>query len=259
MITISIDPVAFTIGSIEIRWYGIFIALAIAVVVLWTVREVKRGANLSYETIFTAALVGIPSGVIISRLLHIVDRWDYYIANPGQIIGASGLTAYGAVLGAALAIWIYTKFSKFQFGYLADVVAPGIILGQAVGRVGCTINGCCYGMEAPSWLPWSIVYTNANCLAPLGVATHPTTVYEIAWNLMVFGLLFKLRGRLKPDGSLFLIYLSLYSLWRVGSDFLREGTPFLFGLHQAQVIGLIVLAIAIPILAYRTRWVKTEA
>jgi len=67
-----------------------------------------------------------------------------------------------------------------------------------------------------------------------------------------------LRGRLKPDGSLFLVYLSLYSLWRLGIDFLREGTPFLFGLHQAQVIAIIILAIAIPVLAMRTRWVKEE-
>ena len=252
MITISIDPVAF----LNVRWYGIFIALAIAVVVLWTVREVRRGAKLPYDTVFTAALVGIPSGIILSRLLHVADLWDYYSQNPGQIIGASGLTAYGAVLGAALAIWIYTKFSKFQFGYLADVVAPGIILAQAVGRVGCTINGCCYGI--PTSLPWGIVYTNPNSLAPLGLATHPTTVYEIVWNLMVFGVLLKLRGRLKPDGSLFLIYLGLYSLWRLATDFLRVGTPFLFGLHQAQVISLIVLAIAIPILAYRTRWVRAE-
>ncbi len=256
MIPISIDPVAFTIGSIEVRWYGIFIALAITVVVLWIMREVRKGANLSYDTVFTAALVGIPSGIIFSRLLHIIDQWDYYIQNPGQIIGASGLTAYGAVLGAALAIWIYSKFSKFQFGYFADAAAPGIILAQAVGRIGCTINGCCYG--TPTSLPWAIVYTNSNCLAPLGIATHPTTVYEIIWNLMVFGVLLKLRGRLKPVGSLFLVYLSLYSLWRIGSDFLRDGTPFLFGLHQAQVIGLIILAIAIPILAYRTRWVKVE-
>ncbi len=75
---------------------------------------------------------------------------------------------------------------------------------------------------------------------------------------MIFGVLLKLRGRLKPDGSLFLIYLSLYSLWRLGGDFLRAGTPFLFGLHQAQVIAIIVLVIAVPILAYRTRWVKAE-
>ncbi len=256
MITIDIDPVAFTIGSIEVRWYGIFIALAIAVVVLWIVRESRRGAKISSDTIFTASIVGILSGIIFARLLHVIDLWGYYSQNPGQIIGGSGLTAYGGVLGAALGIWIYSKFAKFQFGYFADVVAPGIILAQAVGRIGCTINSCCYGM--PTSLPWGITYTNPNCIAPLGVSTHPTTVYEIVWNLIVFGILLKLRGRFKPDGSLFLIYLSLYSLWRVGSDFLRDGTSFLFGLHQAQVIGIIVLAIAIPILAYRTRWVKAE-
>ncbi len=81
-------------------------------------------------------------------------------------------------------------------------------------------------------------------------------LYEIIWNLLVFGVLFKLRGRLKPDGSLFLVYLSLYSVDRLGADFLRKGTPFLFGLHQAQVIAIIVLAIAIPLLVLRTRWVR---
>ncbi|MFC1979884.1 prolipoprotein diacylglyceryl transferase [Chloroflexota bacterium] len=257
MITIDINPVAFTIGSIEVRWYGIFIALAIAVVVLWIAREARRGAKISSDTIFTAAIVGIPSGIIFARLLHVIDMWGYYSQNPGQIIGGAGLTAYGGVLGAALGIWIYSKFGKFQFGYFADVTAPGIILAQAVGRIGCTINSCCYG--TPTSLPWGITYTNANCIAPLGVSSHPTTVYEIVWNLIVFGILLKLRGRFKPDGSLFLIYLSLYSLWRVGSDFLRDGTSFLFGLHQAQFIGIIVLAIAIPILAYRTRWVKAES
>ena len=254
MITISINPVAFTIGAIEVRWYGIFIALAIAILVLWTLWQIKRGANISYDTAFTAALVGIPSGIILSKLLHVVDRWDYYSQNLGQLIGASGLAAYGAVLGAALGVWIYSKVSKLQFGYFTDVIAPGIILAQAIGRVGCTINGCCYGIETS--LPWGVVYANPACLAPLGIAVHPTTVYEIIYNLIVFGVLLKLRGRFKPDGSLFLIYLSLYSLWRLVSDFLRTGTPFLFGLHQAQVVGIIVLAITVSLLAYRTRWVK---
>jgi len=257
MITISINPVAFTIGSIAVRWYGIMVALAIVVIVLWMLREVRRGANLSYETIFTAALIGIPSGAVISRLLHVIDRWGYYSQNPGQIIGAAGLTIYGAVLGAALGVWIYSKVGKPQFGYFADLTAPGIILAQIIGRVGCTINGCCYGM--PTSLPWGVVYAHPDSYAPLGIAIHPTQLYEIIYNLIVFAVLLKLKGRLKPDGSLFLIYLSLYSLWRVGIDFLREGTPFLFGLHQAQVIGLIVLAISVPILAYRARWVKAES
>lgn len=265
MITIGIDPIAFTIGAISVRWYGIFVVLNILVIVLWMLREVRRGANLSYDTILTAALVGIPSGIIFSRLLHVVDRWDIFSHNPGQIIGFEGLTFYGAVLGAALAIWIYSKFSNFQFGYLADLVAPAIALGHAIGgRVGCTINGCCHGIEAPSWLLGAIVYSPIHSPPDgyqvsahlLGVPLYPTQPYEIIYNLIVFALLLRLRGRFKPDGALFLVYLSLYSLWRVGIDFLREGTPFLFGLHQAQVVALIVLAITIPLLAYRTRWVE---
>jgi len=255
MITIGINPVAFTIGSIEVRWYGIMIALAILTVVLWTVWQVRKGANVSYDTVFTAALVGIPSGVIFARLLHVIDRWEYYGQNPGQILGGGGLTAYGAVLGATLGIWIYSRFSKVKFAYLADVIAPGIILAQAVGRVGCLLNGCCYGLE--TLLPWRIVYTHPDSLCPIGVAVHPAQVYEIIWNLLVFGVLLKLKGRLKPDGSLYLAYISLYSVWRLGSDFLRDGTPFLFGLHQAQVIAVIVLAIAIPILVMKTRWLNT--
>jgi len=256
MITISIDPVAFTIGSLEVRWYGIFIALAILTVVLWTVWQVKRGARISYDTVFTAALVGIPSGLVLSRLLHVVDNWEYYGLHLGEIIGGGGLTAYGAVLGATIGIWIYSRFSKMNFGYFADVVAPGIILAQAIGRIGCLLNGCCYGLE--TLLPWAIVYTHPDSFCPVGVAVHPAQVYEIFWNLLVFGILLRLKGHLKPDGSLFLVYLSLYSVYRLGTDFMREGTPFLFGLHQAQVIAVIVLAIAIPLLVLRTRWMRAK-
>jgi len=230
------------------------IALAVVVLVLWAVWQVRRGANLSYDTIITAALVGIPSGVIISRLLHVLDQLDFYIRNPGLIIGGEGLTIWGAVLGATLGIWIYSRFSKLNFGYFADLLAPGVVLAQAIGRVGCTLNGCCYGIETS--LPWGVVYTHPKSLAPLGVAVHPTQIYEIIYLMIIFGVLFSLRGRFKPDGSLFLIYLSLYSLWRIGIDFIREGAPLLFGLHQAQIIAIIVLLIAVPVLALKARWIK---
>jgi len=250
MIEININPVAF----LNIRWYGIMVALAISVIVLWVAWQVKKGAKVSYDTVLMAAIVGIPSGVVVSRLLHVVDLWDYYSQHLGKIIGGGGLTIYGAVLGAALGIWVYSKFSKFQFGYLADLIVPGLILAQVIGRVGCTINGCCYGTTCS--LPWAITYTHPDSLAPLGIAVHPTQVYEIIYLLIIFGVALKLKGRLRPDGSLFLVYLSLYSLWRLGIDFLRDGTPFLLGLHQAQVIAIIVLVITITLLALRTRWVK---
>ncbi|HEX9976431.1 MAG TPA: prolipoprotein diacylglyceryl transferase family protein, partial [Dehalococcoidales bacterium] len=95
--------------------------------------------------------------------------------------------------------------------------------------------------------------------APLGVPTHPTTVYEIIYLLIIFGVVIGLRNRLKPDGSLFMVYLSLYSVWRLGIDFLRDGTPFIFGLHEAQFIAIVTLAITIPVLILRTRRVKAEA
>jgi phosphatidylglycerol:prolipoprotein diacylglycerol transferase len=252
MINIGINPIAF----LNVRWYGIFVALAIVVLVLWMVWQVRKGANISYDTVITGALVGIPSGVVFSRLLHVLDQWGYYSQHPSQIIGGAGLTIWGAILGAALGIWIYSKFSKVQFGHLADLIAPGLILAQFVGRIGCTINGCCYG--TPTNLPWAIVYTNPNSLGPLGVPVHPTTIYEMVFLLIAFGIIMSLRGRLKPDGSLFIVYLALYAAWRLGGDFLRAGTPFLFGLHEAQVIGIVVLAVAIFLLSYRTRWGKSE-
>ena len=254
MIYIDVSPIAFTIGTFSVAWYGIFIALAVLTVVSWTLLAVRRGANLSYERVISAALVGIPSGVIFARVLHVVDLWDYYSQHPGEIVGGSGLTIYGAVLGAALGVWVYSRISKTSFGYFADIVAPGIILSQVVGRIGCTLNGCCYGIETDIFC--AIIYTSPESHGPIGIPVHPTQVYEIIYNLIVFGVLLGLRGRFRPDGSLFLIYLTLYSVWRLGIDFIRDGTDFLFGLHQAQVIAIIVLIITITLMAWRTRWVK---
>jgi phosphatidylglycerol:prolipoprotein diacylglycerol transferase len=258
MIEINIDPVAFTVGSIEIRWYGIMIALGVTALVLWTMWQVRKGANLTYETVLTAALVGIPAGVVFSRLLHVIDRWDYYVRNPGQIIGGEGLTIYGAVLGAALAVWVYSRFSNFRFAYTADLVAPGIVLAQAIGRIGCLINGCCYGTTTS--LPWAIAYTHPNSLS-FGVSgVHPTQVYEIIFLMLMFGVLLALKDRLKPEGSLFLVYLGGYSLWRFGLGFIREGTPFLFGLHQAQVIGIVVVVVVVVLLIrQRVQWARAES
>jgi phosphatidylglycerol:prolipoprotein diacylglycerol transferase len=161
------------------------------------------------------------------------------------------------VLGAALGIWIYSLFSKrFSFGYMADMLAPGIILAQAIGRVGCTLNGCCYGTVCD--LPWSVIYDHPESLGMIGVAVHPTQIYEIIYNIIIFDILLLLRNRFKPDGSLFLIYLSFYAVWRLGIDFIRDGTDFLFGLHQAQIISIIVLIITISLMIWRTRLKSRE-
>ena len=264
MFIISVNPVAFTIGSHDIRWYGIIVAVAVMTVVVWSWRRIDIATDPSRRPNPIIAPIGIISGILGAKLFHVFERLSYYIQYPGQFFSSGGFAIYGGILGATLGIWIYTKLNRksmeqlgHPFGFFIDIVTPGIALAQAIGRLGCTVNGCCYGNPAPDWLPWSVVYTHPNSYAPLGIPLQPTQPYEIIFCLIIFAVLFKLRGRLKPDGSLFLIYLSLYSLWRVGIDFLRVGTPFLFGLHMAQVMGIIVLAICIPLLIIRTRRSET--
>jgi len=260
MIHIDISPVAFNIGAVEVRWYGIMTALAILAVLIWTVRSVRK-TDISTDTIFTLALVGIPSGVIGARLMHVIDYWDHYMQYPAQIIGIGtglqGLAIWGAVLGTAAGIAIYAKIKHLPIGRLFDYIAPGILLGQMLGRVGCVLNGCCYGDHTDAW--FSIVYTNPLSSVDhddLNVPVHPTQIYEIIFLGIMFVTLLWLRKRLTGNGVIFMVYLSLYSVWRIGIGVLREGTPFVFGLQEAQVIGVITLAITIPLLFKNARWGK---
>jgi phosphatidylglycerol:prolipoprotein diacylglycerol transferase len=254
-INIGVNPVAFTIGSFTIGWYGIMVALAVVTVVSWALYSARRDPNVTYDNVINAALIGIPSGVIFARLLHVIDYWEHFMENPGSIIGGEGLTIYGAVLGAAIGVFIYSRISKKSFGRMADLLAPGIILSQAVGRIGCTLNGCCHGVATD--LPWAFVYTHPLSDAAIGIAVHPVPLYEIIFNVLVFAGLLMLRGRLKPEGSLFMVYLAVYGAWRLGIDFIREGRDLLFGLHEAQLIGIVVIIIcAVLFIVRRTRWVE---
>jgi phosphatidylglycerol:prolipoprotein diacylglycerol transferase len=252
VIHIGIDPVAFSIGPFPVRWYGIMVVLAIVAVIAISLREAKR-VGLAEDHIYSMGLWAIIGGVLVSRLFHVIDKWDYYMANPAQIIGFAGLTVYGAVLGALLAVLIYCWVKKLSFWQVGDVVAPGAILGQAIGRIGCFINGCCYGL--PTSLPWGVVYTNPDSYCPLGESVQPTQIYHLIWNLIGFGILWSLRRRIKPRGSLFLLYLALYAVGDLSIRFVRVGEPFrsgmFYNMQEAQIIGIIVLVVTVPWLIIR--------
>ena len=244
------------------------IALAILTVLAWLVWQNRRARVMSPRTILIGALIAIPAGIVFSKLLHVADQPGLYVGHWGDIISAEGLTIWGGVLGGTLAAWIYSRVSRgFQFALVMDLLAPGIILAQAVGRVGCTINGCCYGI--PSNSPIAVVYTRTP-YAPVGTPVLPVTVFEIIYNLAIFAVLLLLRGRFKKPGTLALVYFAFYAAWRFGSDFLRGGTaffqnihfltgvPFLSGLHQAQVIALIILLVTVPLIVYQNGWLRRE-
>ena len=255
---INVDPVIFHIGPLVISWYGVMVALAVISLVGWLLWQNQKYKLVSNDGILTIALVGIPSGIIFSKILHLIDQWQYYLENPGQILSGQGLTIWGAVLGAAIGTWIYSRISRqFRFAEFGDMIAPGIIFVQAIGRVGCTLNGCCYGLESDS--ACAVIYTHPGSYAPLGIPVLPTQVFEIGYDLIVFMVLLLLRDKLKPKGALFTIYFALYAAWRFGIEFIRAGTPFLFGMHQAQFIATIVLLITVPIIIFKVRWKKEEA
>jgi phosphatidylglycerol:prolipoprotein diacylglycerol transferase len=252
---INVDPVIFRIGPLAVGWYGMMVALAVVTVVSWIVWENSKSHKFSFDSLYMAAIIGIVSGIVFSKLLHVIDQWQYYWQNPSRIISGEGLTIWGAVLGATIGVWLYSKIGKhFKFGVFGDMIAPGIILSQAIGRIGCTLNGCCYGLESDAWC--SIIYTDPHSYGPIGIPVLPTQVFEIGYDLLVFAILVFLRKKLKPDGALFTVYFALYGAWRFGIEFLRQGTPFLFGMHQAQLIGLIVMLITISIIIFKVRWKK---
>ena len=266
MINISIDPVAFAIGSHEVRWYGIIISLAVVAVVLWAYHRISRiKESLTVPPDIMLAPVGIASGMAGAKLVHVLEKWHYYVEHPAEIFSGGGLAIYGGVIGAVVGIWLYLRFSSHgkeriqDFFSVADLIAPGIILAQAIGRVGCLINGCCYGNPAADWLPWSVVYTHPNSYAPLNIPLHPTQAYEIVFALVCFVILLKLTGRLKPAGSVFLVYFIMYSAWRIGIGFLRDAAVyFAFGLSQAQILSIAVLAASVFIFIYRRRRFREE-
>ena len=177
MITIDIDPVALHIGSIEVRWYGIIVALAVMALVLWMWRQITKNRDKIPPADPSVAIPAILSGFGMAKLFHVIDLWDYYSQNLGEILSGAGLSVFGGIIGATLFFWIYSRARHYPFWFIADLAAPGTILAQAIGRVACTINGCCFGKPAPDWLPWSVVYTHPNSYAPLGTPLHPTQPY----------------------------------------------------------------------------------
>jgi phosphatidylglycerol---prolipoprotein diacylglyceryl transferase len=254
---ININPVIARFGPFTLDWYGVMVALAVLTAVVWLVLVNRKDRPIDYHSILMAIVIGLVSGIIFAKLLHIADNFDNYRRNPGLILSSDGWAIWGMALGVIFGVWVYSRISRrFRFILLADMLAPGLILAQAVGRVGCTINGCCYGLETTSSV--AVIYANPNSFGPIGIPTLPVTAFEIIFDLIVFGVLFSLRKKLKPEGSIFLIYLALYAAWRFGSDFMRAGTPVLAGLHEAQIIALIVMLITIPLIILKVRWVGKE-
>lgn len=251
MITIGLNPILFELGPFSLTWHSLFMVLGI-IVAVWLSARLAAKAGLSVDTLYSLALWGIPGGIIGSRLVHVIDYWDFYLANPGSIfvLWEGGMAVWGGILGGALTGVVLLRIKGIPSGPYADLVAPGLILAQAIGRIGDVING--EHVSIATSLPWGVVYTHPGSPSYGLPPTHPAVAYELLMDIVIFGILWKLRGKVKPDGSLFLIYLTLYATGRFFLSFLRldSNTVFL-SLSQPQWISLLVLVVAVSLFVFR--------
>lgn len=262
MLTISIDPVAFSIGALEVRWYGIMVAVAAITLLAITFHELKR-RGIPEGAIFNLLFWGIIGGIVGGKLVYVIGHWQTYGVDPSQIVSPYGWALHGTIIGIVAAGAIYwsirtRKISLQELLGLGDAVAVGAPLAQAIGRIGCTLNGCCWG--TPTSLPWAVVYTHPDSFCGLKeIPLHPAQIYFVLWNLVVFGVVWLLRNRLKPEGSLLFVYLSLYCGGDFALRFFRADSPVLGVLREGQIISLIILVIVLPILITRMRRFRKKA
>lgn len=249
MITISIDPIIFSIGNLQMRWYSLIVLLAIGIAFWLVVKEAVR-KGYQKDSIYDLAIWVIGGGMIGARLFHVIDHWpDVFSKDPGRIfaIWEGGLAIWGGIVGGLIALAIIARGKKWNLARLLDAFAPGVVLGQAIGRIACIITGDSVGKATEG--PFGLAYTSPDAMVPqLGVFYTPTPIYEILLNSAIFALLWRLRKLNLPDGALFLVYLTLYSTGRFFITFMSGYREFAFGLNQAQVVSLAGLAIAIPLL-----------
>lgn len=249
-IVLPVDPIIVEIGPLMLRWYGLMIAIGIIAGAYLGAKEAQR-RGISFDEAINTVTWAVPVGFIFARLFHVVDTPRYYLDNPLKVfaINEGGMAIYGGIIGGVVAGLVYARWRHLPVGKLADAAAPGLILGQAIGRIGCFMNGDHQGAAAS--LPWATMYTNPNTVVPdFGVTRHPTQVYEGLYDFAVFGLLWWLRKRVAVDGVLFWTYASLYSFGRFWISFLRIDADFFFGLKEAQVISLLTFMVGVPLILY---------
>lgn len=250
-----IDPIAFSLGPIQVHWYGVIIGTGIALALWLAMREgQKRG--LPKDIFADLMLWAIPIAIISARLYYVIFQWDYYSQFPGEIpkIWNGGIAIHGALIGAVATTYFFTKARGVSFWKLADIAAPSLILGQAIGRWGNFMNQEAHGGEVSRaflenlYLPEFII----NQMYINGTYYHPTFLYESIWNILGFILLMALRRVNLGRGEIFLSYVIWYSIGRFFVEGMRTDSLMLTEtLRIAQTISIALILVAIGLWIFR--------
>lgn len=249
-------PIAFKIGTLSIHWYGVMVAIAF-LLGLWT--AARRGVRdgLSPHLISDSGPWVILGTIIGARFVYVVTYWDESFAGKPLkeifMIQHGGLVFYGGLVGASLAVIIYCLARKIRLWKFADAMAPSVALGYVFGRIGCLMNGCCYGRACN--LSWAVKYPQGH--ETQGTLVHPTQIYDSLMNLALYLFLAWMYRRKKFDGQIFALYLVCYAFTRSIAEFFRgdygAGHIHAGFLTPAQVISIVVLVTGVVLFAVLRR------
>ena len=217
-------PIAFQLGNFSLHWYGVLVALGF-VAGLWTASRRAPLTGISAQAVADLGPWLIVGAILGARALYVVSYWERSFAGKPYweilAIHHGGLVFYGGLIGAALATILFARRRKLALWPLADVLAPSIALGHLSGRLGCLMNGCCYG--SASDLPWAIHFPAEH--ETNGAGVHPTQIYEASLNLALYAGLARLYRGKRFDGQVFAIYLVGYALLRSLVEVFRGDYP----------------------------------
>ncbi len=240
-------PIAFQFGALTVTWYGILVAGGF-LVALWAASRRAPYGGLTPESILDLGPWLIIGAIVGARLLYVITFWrEQFASQPLTevfMVWRGGLVFYGGFIGATLGTVLFALVKKIPVWKLGDTVAPSIPLGYAFGRIGCLLNGCCFGSHCT--LPWAIHFPPAVGADPGGV--HPTQIYDAIWGVLLFVFLARLYRRKSFDGQVFVSFMFGYAALRFLSEFTRGDYPanqLFFGgrLTPAQVVSLGIFAV----------------
>ncbi|MGH2659391.1 MAG: prolipoprotein diacylglyceryl transferase, partial [Actinomycetota bacterium] len=240
-------PVLLDLGFYQLRSYGVFVAVSILAGIWFAAREARR-RGLDPAVVTDGTLGMVLAGLVGARLYYLLfNEPGRYLAQPLEILAVwhGGLSVHGGLLGGLLAAAWYVRRRALSFWKFADIVAPGLILGQTVGQIACLLNGDTYGR--PTTLPWAITFTDPWVMGPVGVALHPIQVYELLAYGLVFLIVWTVARRAPRDGAVVLTYAVAYGIARFGVEFFRGDPPVVAGVIVPQAVSALLVAAAVSV------------
>jgi phosphatidylglycerol:prolipoprotein diacylglycerol transferase len=247
------DP-TLAVGPLRISWHSFWSLVGMGVGSWLCFRLARR--LVRDERIYPYAIAVVIGGLIAARAGHIADNWPYYGAHPDQLLAFwnGGVAATAAPIGSAIGGWFAAKRLRLPVGFMFDITVIGIVLGEAIGRIGDIINGEHHAI-ACSGLPWCVRYTNPATLGQPDLV-HPVVAYDLLVDLVIFALLLWYWARVRghpPEGRVFWLYLVLYGGFRFATSFLRLDPIVFADLQEAQLLGLLYVLAGVPALIWLHR------